>query len=747
MRWTARRGLTGLGCAVGIGLLGACSAGSTPGDMGRGRRSSLGAQTASTARSGAGTTCELMLPGQPLLAGSFDRLSTTAADFNGDGIADVPVTQGYGSAVGILLGNGDGTWTPSPSPVAVSSPQLVVPADLDGNGTADVLAITLNGYTALLGRGDGTLQAVASSVVEIDPSGVRVADFNGDGAVDFVVPDYTRSKLLLFPGGGDGTFGAPSVAYQSSVAFDQFGATDLDADGHVNLVVLGADLTTILGHGDGTFSVKQVTSFGLGGLGLDTGDINGDGYPDVVLTEYLQAFLGNGDGTVRALPRPPGLSPDTIVLRDLDADGKLDALGTINLFEATYARAIPEIGVWFGHGDGTFGEQELFSIGESPSTPVVGDFDGDGIPDLASTTYQSSVTTLLGKAGRRWDAAEAFTTKAASDSIAVADVNGDGSLDLVTAASWCNSRRCPSNKPVLRVLLGSGTGKFSSPRGSLAVGAYQRAIAVADLDGDGHLDVAAAGAGGIVAMPGDGAGTFGLATMQVTLAPFVSIAAADLDGDGVQDLVAADGVSVAKVFRGLGGGTFDAGTALTGMKTPSALAVGDVDGDGRLDLEIATATGVALLRGSGGGTFAAPTFFFGGPLDALVLGDLNGDGVLDAVAANANKTQVSVLLGLGGGKYAGAVNYALPSTPRSITLVDIDGDGHLEIVAVSPRDSAHLLRGHGDGTFAAAVAYGAGWAPVATVAGDFNADGRLDLAAVDNGSDSVSILINRGCKR
>ena len=290
-------------------------------------------------------------------------------DFNNDGIPDA-VIGGPGGTVLILLGKGDGTFTQSNGPTLPDTSFGVVTGDFNGDGNLDVLVSTFGHlsptYTVLLGKGDGTFTATTPiSVTPASPYNLPiVGDFNRDGLLDF------------------------AVVQQNNVA-------------------------VYLGNGDGTFTLQNspVNLGQLYGFSWDvSGDFNGDGIPDIAVTNtYLSnvvILLGNGDGTFTAESTtfPTGNSPEAIATGDFNGDGFAD-LATTNQADNT-------VSVLFGKGDGTFAPQEVLNSVATSNVLAPGDFNGDGLPDLAvSSNNSSSLDTFLNKA--------AYVTTATATGVAV----------------------------------------------------------------------------------------------------------------------------------------------------------------------------------------------------------------------------------------------------------------------------------------------------------------------------------------
>jgi hypothetical protein len=324
--------------------------------------------------------------------------------------------------------------------------------------------------------------------------------------------------------------------------------------------------------------------------------------------------------------------------------------------------------------------------------------------------------------------------------VTVGDFNGDGKPDLAVAGLYSG----------VSVLLGNGDGTFQAAVNYLA-GSNSRSIAVGDFNGDGKLDLAVAnpGSSNVSVLLGNGDGTFQAPLNYTVGTPGtsgpVAVTVGDFNGDGKLDLAVAGRDIGVNVLLGNGDGTFQAPVSYTVGTFPMSVAVGDFNGDGKLDLAVANneSNNVSVLLGKGDGTFQPAVNYAVGTFPVSVtVGDFNGDGKLDLAVANTASSNVSVLLGNGDGTFQAAVNYAADN-PWSITVGDFNGDGKPDLaVASADSNNVSVLLGKGDGTFQPAVTFAVGTYPQSIAMGDFNGDGKPDLATANYTTNNVSVLLN-----
>ena len=315
-------------------------------------------------------------------------------DLDGDAILDVVLSTSLG--VSVFLGNGDGTLQPQVSyDAGTDTKQAMAIADLDGDGATDVVVTGQGSATpvgVLLGNGDGTFAAPvkypASGTVSF---GVAIGDLDGDAAPDLVVTNFFANSVSVLLGDGDGTFASP-VQYATNTNPFAVAIGDLDGDGHLDVVVdtYSGTVSILLGNGDGTLQARSDVAIGNPG-GIAIGDVDGDDVLDLVATNCcgettVSVLLGDGDGTFQAAQTyEAGVGPMDLAIGDLDGDGMPDLVVTDNNNDEVGLN----VAILIGNGDGSFQAPLFYQAGRTPMEVAIGDLDGDGAPDFAVASNQS----------------------------------------------------------------------------------------------------------------------------------------------------------------------------------------------------------------------------------------------------------------------------------------------------------------------------------------------------------------------
>ncbi len=346
------------------------------------------------------------------LARNYDvtRPATMAVgDFNGDGVPDlVTGNSSVSPTLSVLLGSGDGSFEAARNLPGWGAPMSIAVGDFNGDGVQD-LAVANRGISprypgsvsVYLGNGDGSFQTARNFGAGISPSSMAMGDFNGDGWQDLVVADYFSNDIWVLLGNGDGSFQA-ARNFEGCRNPVSVIVADFNGDGVPDLAVGGfaTTVSVLLGNGDGTFQMARLLDgVELGGLSLAVGDFNGDGMQDLAVASYhsnnVSMLLGNGDGSFQPAenfrPADDGSFPNSIAVGDFNHDGVQDLV-------VSYLQMQPggNVSVLLGNGDGSFQAPLIFAVGIYGSESVkVGDFNGDGLTDLAVGTGPNNLSVLI----------------------------------------------------------------------------------------------------------------------------------------------------------------------------------------------------------------------------------------------------------------------------------------------------------------------------------------------------------------
>jgi len=511
-------------------------------------------------------------------------------DFNGDGHADFLVQSRLSADVTVYLGNGDGTFQPGviygggTPDTAISS---MVLADMDGDGHPDMVVSTnANTIHILHGNPDGTFATTSSGGATLNSFGtvVSVADFNSDGILDIVVADASGLGILL--GTGSLNYANP-VPYALGASQSTAAVADFNRDGHpdVALTVPGG-IALLLGTSNGALQSFAVYEMGQGVASLAVADLNGDHIPDIAVAEGAAGpgiLIGKGDGTF-TLKSGTSVSQGTgtIVLPgDFNGDGKEDLYFTANNSSGL---------VLFGNGDGTFNPVSLTLFQQIGFVAAAaGDLNHDGRTDLVSLNYQA-FDVLLGQPNETFNLLTNTVYLLSTANPVIGDFNKDGNSDLIV-----------SELTTIQVFLGNGDGTFKGGRiintqiPGIAL-CVPSSMATADLDGDGNLDVVATMSCTNAAeiFYGNGDGTFQDPVLLPLEQGYNTVQIADLNGDHLPDLIFSNQDIIA-IIHNAGNRTYSAESHyLAGVV--GTIAVQDLNGDGFPDLAVASSgTTVAVL--------------------------------------------------------------------------------------------------------------------------------------------------------
>jgi hypothetical protein len=478
----------------------------------------------------------------PVAPGANDPTGNFAVgDFNKDGKDDIAVYTPNG--ISIDLSNGDGTFTPfGPTYAGINGAFTLDVTDIDGDGNLDLVVGTgqsgiylppTNGQgimMILMGNGDGTFRGAPDypHAAGGGPHGAFAAgDFNNDGNIDVLsIASQQGGGLLLLTGNGKGTL-TPQTS-NTSVVPSFVAAADINGDGKLDAIAettttdnsgnAALSLSVLKGNGDGTFSTP--TSFPVATAAqsdsiLALGDTRASGKLDAVVNQGGNLYYLKGDGTFAAAAQIDSQTDfGSLVLADVNGDGKADIVATAGTFSFGILSS-GNLLVYLSHGDGTFAAPEIVATLTNAGDMIVTDLNKDSKPDIAflssnSSTGAFSLNVLLGNGNGT------FTSPVISalsgqflTTLAAADVNGDGNLDMLIGGSLAS------------IAFGNGDGTFAANYG-ISIGQSTTAVGFADLNNDGRPDLLLATNGNLVTSLnefGSASTTLAPTTTTLTLSP------------------------------------------------------------------------------------------------------------------------------------------------------------------------------------------------------------------------------------
>jgi hypothetical protein len=688
-----------------------------------------------------------------------------AGDFTGDGRTDLAVANRGSNDVSVLLGNGDGTFQNQVRYAAGTEPYGLVAGDFTGDGRTD-LAVANDGSNdvSVLLSLNGTFAAPGPFAINPHATPL-VADVNGDGTNDVLVVDGA-GNILYRQGipGQPGSFEPPVTVNPGNPSRDIAWIPDTDQGPVLASVDATDNAISLYGWRDGTF--VRIGSLPTGSLPAQivTGDLLGDGGNDLVVRNAgdgtLTVFFSNdsgSDATGNALfpssvTLRVGLGVSDVTLADVDqgrvpdiivtnkASGEVGVLR--NLGHGAFAPAVlyRACGGLYGVTNNTDGSATLTTL-EATSGVAAGAFTTGAPTDLLTVNTGSNTLGLLaGLGGGRFANPVDIPTAEPAQVVCVADFNQDGIPDLAVLG-----------KDTVSIYLGNGQGGFSAPV-SYNAGLDPTGLTVAYLNGPKNPPDLIIGNeyGDVLVLAGQGNGTF---RPLLDSGQNVALAVADLTGNGAKDIIYAS-QNLDNVVVDYGGGDRISVGASSGLLAPGAVAVAYLNGTNNPpDLIVANSGGnnVLVYPGLGNGQFGPALnggkgFFTGTDPVGVTVADLVGNGRLDLVVADKGSNDVTILLNepTADGGFTFVQGPRLNSGgigPVSTVVGHFTGGVYPDIlVSNSGSNDVALLPGVGQGFFndQNPTIFDVGSNPGPILVGNF--DGKPDLVAVNAGSNSLTLI-------
>jgi len=733
-----------------------------------------------------------------------------------------------------------GSLAPKVDFVTGLSPVGVAIGDIDGDGKPDLVVSNPGDNTVSVFRNTSSSGSISSSsfaahvvfATGTNPYGVAIGDIDGDGKLDFAVANYNSNTVSVFrntSSSGSISSGSFAAKVDFVTGSHPYGVAigDVDGDGKPDLVVTNPNDNTVSvfrntsSSGSITLAGKVDLTTGTYPVDVAIGDIDGDGKPDLAVTNgsdnTVSVFRNTSSvgsitlGSFAAkVDLTTGTSPYILAIGDIDRDGKPDLVAT------NYgSNTVSVLRNTSSSGSITFDAKVDFTTGSAPYGVAIGDIDGDGKPDLAIVNHDDGTVSVFrntsspGSISSGSFAAKVdFTTGISSFCVAIGDIDGDGKPDLAVAVNGAGrvsviqniiptpppsiTSFAPVFGPVGTTVTINGA-NFSGTAGNNNVvffgatratvtGASTTQLTVTVPAGATYqpISVTVGGLTGYSSKP--------FIVTVSTVAPFTSgsmeskvdfttgtapyvVAISDIDGDGKTDLVVVNRMSSSvSVFRNtsssgsITSGSFAAEVHFNTGPTPNSVAIGDIDGDGKPDLVVVNSGSnrVSVFRNTSSsgsitsGSFAAKVDFTTGtsPYD-VAIGDIDGDGKPDLAVVNDGSNTVSVFRNtsssgsITSGSFAAKVDFTTGSNPDHAAIGDIDGDGKPDLAVTNYNsNTVSVFRNTSSygsitsGSFAAKVDFTTGMLPFVPAIGDIDGDGKPDLVVANAGNNTVSVFRN-----
>ena len=540
---------------------------------------------------------------------------------------------------------------------------------------------------------------------------------------------------------GLGTLSAASTV-DCGTELNALAVGDINRDGYLDLVFASQAGTVSWMLQDqnpnATFGVPSRVAFIEGApQNIALADVNSDGYVDAVVTvpsaNSFMVLTGDSAGLTEPTTTVPcGANPQALVVADMNHDGLLDVVvqshgdGTVQIFAG-------------GTHGVTFAAQAPAAVGQAPQGLVAADFDRDGATDVATVSNGNAVAVALGNGAGTFQAIKTFGLGAVGSALTVVDLNRDNAPDLVMSTSA--GLTLLQNDTKARCTWGlTGRTLTSAPQVPLT-------FASSDFNGDGKVDLlTTAMNAGMLLMLGDGAGNFGASqVVSTTGGELDNPIAADLNRDGNMDAAAVSSNSnTLAILVNDGNGAFSHTTLF--VDAPHSVAADDMTSDAIPDLivTLSSSNAVAVFANDGHAGFGVVNFFpTGDGPTALASGDFNSDGYNDVVVLNQLGSSITVLLGNGAGALTSASTYVTHAQPRGVVVGDFNNDGSLDVAVACYVGYVDVWLGTGTGAFGSRITSTVVNASFVTAI-DIDRDGLLDLFLGSTISQNAGVAFGDG---
>ncbi|MEO8085347.1 MAG: FG-GAP-like repeat-containing protein, partial [Bacteroidota bacterium] len=700
-------------------------------------------------------------------------------DIDGDGKPDLTVLGGPFVYRNTSV-SGSITFDPGVYFAAGGSPFTLLIGDIDGDGKPDMavgnafsntLSVLRN--TAVSGIINTSSFAAAVNFASTnDLRAITLGDLDGDDKPDLVVGNYNGSSVSVFRNASvsgtvilDAAVNFTTVGHMNSIAIG-----DIDGDGKPDLVTDRSVLrnTSTIGTITSSSFAAKVDITAIGSESVAIADIDGDGIPDLVSTSSSNITVIQNKHR-----EPPTIASFT------PASGPVGT--SVTIIGTNFNTAAVNNVVYFGATKATVSASTSTSM--TVTVPVGATYEPITELNMAINLGCSSaapfITTFSPNLGtinaNSFESKVDFATGSGPNTVAVGDIDGDGKADVAVANYYANTVSVYRNTSVSG-LINSGS---LATKVDFVTGANPNSIDMADLDGDGKLELVVANRGSNTVSVFRNTSTSGSITsgslaakVDFTTGNIPSFAAVgDIDGDGKADLaVCNNGGNTVSLFQNtsvtgsISSSSFAAKVDFTNGTNPRVIIIGDIDGDGKPDVATVneTSNDISVFRNTSvigvidNSSLASKVDFTTGTTPWwLAIGDIDGDGKSDIAVANYFDHTVSLFKNtsvsgaITSSSFASKVDFATATNPHSVVIGDLDGDGKPEVVSSNyGSNSISVFRNTAtsgtiaNGSLATKVDFTTGGAPNSVALSDIDSDGKLDLISSNFLSNMLSILRN-----
>jgi hypothetical protein len=697
--------------------------------------------------------------------------SLAVGDIDGDGKPDLAVGNSASNSISVLrniCNSSNLNFASKVDFISGSSPSSVAICDIDQNGKPDIINTNYLGNNLSLLRNIGSNGNLNfATKVDINtgslPTSVAIGDIDLDGKPDLVTTNGNGNFVSIFPNlSSNGAFNFASRVDFTTGGFPLSVAIgDIDGDGKLDLAITN--------YGDNSVSLIRNTS-GSSGVSFNSkvdfitgaqpgsiviGDIDGDKKPDLAIANFngsnISVLRNNPTyfaPTISSVNPSNGMVGDTINIIgsgfNTISNNNIVFIGSTKatVYSATYDHLIISVpaGATFAPINVLNTYTNLIASSNQFFNPIFN-------PNKGSI-YASDFSTKVD-----------YGTGVNPQSTAIADMNGDGKSDLAVVNTNNNTVSILRNASNPNSVTLAGKVDF-------ATGNQPYSVAIGDIDGDGKPDIAVANfSSNTVSIlrntSNNGILSFASKMDFTTGTNPTSIAIADLDGDGKLDLAITNygdnSVSVLRNTGAIGAISFASKLDITTGSNPFSICIGDINTDNKPELVISNygSNSISVLRNTGTSgfvSFATKLDFATGPNPwSIAIGDIDGDGKLDLTSANTSSNSVSILRNsssIGSIGFASKIDFTTGSGPISVAIGDIDGNGKPDLAVANNGGSSNSISllsnisNIGTINFASKVDFTSGSYPISLVIGDIDGDGKPDIATANSGSNNVSVIRN-----